>query len=169
MHTLKSKLKTLYIHGLESSPKKKKIEIIEKHSIVHALHLDYQNQPESFNILSKLIVNKDINCIIGSSFGGMLGYWLAEKHKIPALLFNPALLIDKSVIHFEVNHNLSPYKLIILGKKDKIVDPLFTTRFLNKNLIEKNYELIECEELEHKIDLNTFKEKCEYFYKKISL
>ena len=98
---------------------------------------------------SDLIIENNINYIIGSSFGGMLGYWLSEKHKIPALLFNPALQIEKSIIHFEINHNKSPYKLIILGKKDEIVDPIITSKFLNKNLHDKNYEIINCDELDY--------------------
>ena len=165
---MKKKTNTLYIHGLNSKPKKDKMELIEKHSITHALHLDYLKQPTSFNILSDLIINKGINCIIGSSFGGMLGYWLAEKHKIPALLFNPALYSDQSIIHFEIMHNKSPYKLIILGKKDKIVSPIYTRKFLKENLLEKNYEIIECAKLAHQIDLNTFRQQTEYFYKKIN-
>jgi hypothetical protein len=159
--------KTLYIHGLDSSPKQDKIKIVEKYSKAFSLHLNYHNEPNSFNILSNLIIEKNINFIIGSSFGGMLGYWLAEKHKIPALLFNPALQIEKSIIHFEINHNKSPFKLIILGMKDEIVDPIITSKFLNKNLHDKNYEIINCDELAHKIDMETFKKQTDYFFKKL--
>ena len=164
---MKKKIITLYIHGLDSKPNKDKIEIIENYSTSYALHLNYHNQPDSFNVLSDLILNKGVNCIVGSSFGGMLGYWLAEKHKIPALLYNPALNIDNSIIHFEINHNKSPYKLIILGEKDKIVSPFYTNEFLKENLMETNYEIIKYPKLEHQIDINTFKDSSEYFYNKI--
>ncbi len=159
--------KTLYIHGLDSSPKSSKIKILEKYSKTYALHLDYPKEPDTFNLLSNLIIKNNINLIVGSSFGGMLGYWLAEKHKIPALLFNPALHIKKSLVYFEINHNCSPYKLIVLGKKDKVVDPMLSTKILKKNLNEKKYEIINCDELAHKIDIETFKKQTEYFYNKI--
>ena len=59
-------MNTLYIHGLESSPKVEKTTIIKAYSSVEALHLDYRKQPDSFEILSKLIIDKKISHIIGS-------------------------------------------------------------------------------------------------------
>ena len=84
---MKNIFKTLYIHGLDSSPKKNKLNIIKKKSTDFSFHLDYRNETNTFKILSDCIKENNINSVIGSSFGGMLGYWLSKKHKIPSLLF----------------------------------------------------------------------------------
>ena len=156
--------KTLYIHGLDSSPKKDKLEMIEKFSEVEALHLDYREQPDTFKILSDLIVEKDVTHIIGSSFGGFLGFWLAEKHGIPCLLFNPALAMGAEMKH-EENSNHCPRRLVVLGERDDVVDPNVTFSFLKNHPRDKCIErVVWCNELGHRIDTDTFWEFTNYLF-----
>ena len=57
-------MKTLYIHGLDSSPKPEKIRLIKPYSNVSALHLRYKNQPDSFEILSALIQKRLLRILL---------------------------------------------------------------------------------------------------------
>tara|TARA_B100000787_G_C16139891_1_gene271441 strand:- start:506 stop:1006 length:501 start_codon:yes stop_codon:yes gene_type:complete len=159
---MKNIFKTLYIHGLDSSPKKNKLNIIKKKSTDFSFHLDYRNEKNTFKILSNCIKENNINSVIGSSFGGMLGYWLSKKHKIPSLLFNPAMHISKDKIYYEISDNKSPLTIVILGKNDEIVNPIKTKEILQKS--NNNIKIIECD-IGHKIDLITFKTQVDYFFK----
>ena len=159
---MKNIFKTLYIHGLDSSPKKNKLNIIKKKSTDFSFHLDYRNEKNTFKILSNCIKENNINSVIGSSFGGMLGYWLSKKHKILSLLFNPAMHISTDKIYYEISDNKSPLTIVILGKNDEIVNPIKTKEILQKS--NNNIKIIECD-IGHKIDLITFKTQVDYFFK----
>ena len=158
-------MNTLYIHGLDSSPKKEKTALINTYSHVEALHLDYRKQPDAFEILSKLILEKNISHIIGSSLGGYLGFWLGEKFGLPGLLFNPAIGLRSIELNIDVKKRLCPKRLIVIGEKDDVVIPKTTLSFLKDH---KSYEckqrIVLCNDLAHQIDLDTFKEFVDQFY-----
>jgi predicted esterase YcpF (UPF0227 family) len=102
-------MNTLYIHGLESSPVPGKIEIMQKLGLeVTALHLDYFLKPDSFEILKNEAIKNYVEFIIGSSYGGFLGYWLAEDLGLPCLLFNPAMAYKTEFVTFP---ELRPFKI----------------------------------------------------------
>ena len=158
-------MNTLYIHGLDSSPKVEKTNIINAYSPVEALHLDYRKQPDSFEILSKLIIDKKISHIIGSSLGGYLGFWLAEEFGLPCLLFNPAIGLRSIELNIEVDNRTCPYRLIVIGEKDDVVIPKSTLLFLKKHKSTLcKQRIITCNDLAHQIDLDTFKEFTDCFY-----
>jgi predicted esterase YcpF (UPF0227 family) len=86
------KYNCLYIHGLDSSPLKEKLDILKGAGMnVFALHIDYRNQKNSYDLLENFAKKNEINFIVGSSLGGYIGFWLAEQLGIPCLLLNPAL------------------------------------------------------------------------------
>ena len=158
-------MKTLYIHGLDSSPKPEKIRLIKPYSNVSALHLDYKNQPDSFEILSALIQKEAITHIIGSSLGGYLGFWLGEKYGLPVLLFNPAIGMQNKELNIFIKQGQCPYRIIVLGAKDDRVPPNMTYDFLKK--YDHNHttqRIVECNKLGHQIDLQTFEEFVVSFY-----
>ena len=158
-------MNTLYIHGLDSSPKPEKTAIINSYSHVEALHLDYRKQPDSFDILSKLIIEKKISHIIGSSLGGYLGFWLAERFGLPCLLFNPAIGLRSIELNIEVDNRTCPYRLIVIGEKDDVVIPKTTLSFLKKHKSDHcKQRIVICNDLAHQIDLDTFKEFTDCFY-----
>ncbi len=158
-------MNTLYIHGLDSSPKVEKTTIINTYSSVEALHLDYRKQPDSFEILSKLIIDKKISHIIGSSLGGYLGFWLAEEFGLPCLLFNPAIGLRSIELNIEVDNRACPYRLIVIGEKDDVVIPKTTLLFLKKHKSDHcKQRIVICNDLAHQIDLDTFKEFVVRFY-----
>ena len=161
------KNKSLYIHGLDSKPNQQKINLINIYSNVYFLHIDYSKQKDTFALLSKLIENKNINCIVGSSFGGMLAYWLGKKYNIPSVLFNPAFGKENFINPFNKNNITDPYNLIVLGGKDEIVIPTSVISFIKKSN-KKNYELNIIAEMGHRIDLKNFEKVITLFFNRIN-
>ena len=73
-------IKTVYIHGLDGYPKPEKMEIMKQAGLdVSALHLNYRENKNVYSDLKNLIINNKAEFLVGSSFGGMLSYYLAEE------------------------------------------------------------------------------------------
>ena len=142
------------------------MEVIHEFSEVEAQHLNYREEPNAFQILSELIVKRAVTHIIGSSFGGFLGFWLAEKHGLPCLLFNPALAISAEMEHEEISNNC-PARMVVLGEKDDVVDPQVTAGLLREHQGDRCSErVVWCNELGHRIDTDTFWEFTNYFFQR---
>lgn len=158
-----AKIKAVYIHGLDSEPRPEKIKIMEQAGFeVSALHLNYRKNRNVYTKLKKLILDKKIDFIIGSSFGGMLGYWLSEELGIPALLFNPAMVYQSVQVEIpKIAQFNCPMRMIILGEQDDVVDPIKNKHFFNKKKREGlKQKVLSCSWLEHSIDFQTFDEIC---------
>lgn len=154
----------LYIHGLDSFPVPQKIQVLKDAGIeVFALTIDYRKEEKAYQILERYALENDINFIIGSSFGGYLGFWLSEKLGIPCLLFNPALAfrsIDTSLVPTIEERNC-PLRMMVLGIMDETVHPNLTLEWLNnfsKGTTEE--KIITCHWLAHHIDIHTFESIC---------
>ena len=159
---------SLYIHGLDSSVNQKKIEIIQYHSETVYLNINYYEEKNTYMILSNLIKKEKVNCLIGSSFGGMLAYWLGKEHNIPSLLFNPGFRKEEIINSFKKYNLNCPYNLIILGENDTVVRPQSVLDFIDE-MNEKNYDILKISKLGHRIDLTTFEKTVCDFYQKINL
>ncbi|MBN1253328.1 MAG: hypothetical protein JXR51_10415 [Bacteroidales bacterium] len=154
-------IKTICIHGLDSEAKPEKLEIMKNIGLdVYALHIDYRKNKNAYFDIKSLIIKQKAEFLIGSSFGGMLAYYLSEEFGIPCLLFNPAILYQSIDINIpEIKENHCPLRIVILGQKDNIINPhqnadFFKTKERN-NLLQK---IISCSWLEHSIDFQTFEE-----------
>ena len=157
-------INTLYIHGLDSSPNNAKMIAIGEYGGVKGLHLNYRKQADAFQLLDKAIIENEITHIVGSSMGGYLGFYLAHKHQLPCLLFNPALTERSVQLEVEKVDNECPERIIVLGIKDEIVNPNDTMRFLEKTeFIATKHELILNQTLEHQIPLDVFRKAVQYF------
>lgn len=151
-------MKILYIHGLNSFPHPERLAILKtKGHTVFALHLDYENEPRTFEILKKYAIDTQIDFIIGSSAGGYIGYWLGQELNIPQLLFNPA--VGLRVIENDTGYKISERKdlksWVVIGKNDATVSPKTTLDFFDE---KANIRIIICQWLGHQIDLQTFEE-----------
>ena len=153
-------MKTLYIHGLESFPVPGKLEIMKKLGLeVTALHLDYMQQHDSYEILKNEAIKNNVEFIVGSSYGGLLGYWLAEDLALPCLLFNPAMTYRTELKMYipKVLKLKCPARFVVLGVNDDTVDPLANAKFMKendrKNILQK---VVSCHWLGHQIDFDTF-------------
>ncbi len=157
----------IYIHGLYSSPRMDKLAVLERFSDrLFAPYLDYEQDASIFPDLLNTCKKQAINYIVGSSAGGLMGYWLAKHLGCNALLFNPALKsFHKRPDIFSPNDiKQSSYFLnIILGAKDDLILPHTTQHYLAIHEKAERYLLDWQEELGHTIDLETFKMVCEKY------
>ena len=148
----------LYIHGLNSFPHPERLKVLEqKGHQVFALHLDYENELRTFEILKEYAINHQIEFIVGSSAGGYIGYWLGQELTIPQLLFNPAvgLRMIENDTGYKISEQQDLKSWIVIGKNDDTVLPESTLDFFNR---KENIRMIICEWLAHQIDSQTFEE-----------
>jgi len=157
-----SSMNLLYLHGLMGHPTPEKMAVLaEKATTVIAPQLDYYEHPDLFGwLLDELTLHK-IDYIVGSSAGGLMGYWLARRIGCKALLFNPAL--EKMSMRPDILKHMADFVPtkpafydIVIGQKDDTIIPQTTIDFLQKNAEPTNYTLHFFPDLGHKIDLETF-------------
>ena len=127
--------KILYLHGLDAVPKPEKIAILQQAGSVSAPKLNYRALKDDFTLFNELadsIKIEQITNIVGSSFGGYMGFYLSEFCKIPAILFNPAISFKSLDVPVTKIFSDIP-KTIILGIRDDVVNPIETEEFIIKN------------------------------------
>ncbi|OQY00593.1 MAG: hypothetical protein B6I20_08525 [Bacteroidetes bacterium 4572_117] len=154
-------IKVVYIHGLDSKPLPEKLEIMKQAGMdVSSIHINYRENPDSYPELKKLIVDTKTELIIGSSFGGMLGYWLAEELGVACLLFNPAMVYQSIEVNIpQVKENNCPLRLVVLGELDDVIDPVKNKKFFfEKQRQSLTQKVVSCSWLGHSIDFQTFEE-----------
>lgn len=132
-------MKVLYLHGLLSSNESSKVAYLrEKGFLVLNPKLAYKGkQNVLFNELEELMVQNEIDFIIGSSMGGFLAFHLGNKLNLPTLLLNPSLQSTspykpkiKAYFNAKVQH------IIVIGKKDETVLPQITLTYLEKHKVK---------------------------------
>lgn len=154
-----------YIHGFNSDKNSRSFkEINALLGNVADLHYSYMQNAESalYEIENKLVSacapNKNLT-LIGSSLGGFFALYLARKHKLPCIAFNPVTRPHEQLAPFVgKNYNfytnqewdfsreilMSYQKLplstemaytpkIILGTNDTVIDPSVTLNFWFKH------------------------------------
>jgi len=150
------KQKILFLHGLESSNKGKKVDFLKERAEVLAPKIDYQDEALEEKLMY-IVENFRPDFIIGSSMGGYVGMLLANKYGIKNLLYNPAIhsrsiepklnrlnIIDPN--HF-VDFN------IVLGNQDDVIDPNVTESMLLDAEVVCEIERVD---MKHRIDFNVF-------------
>lgn len=165
-----TELNILYLHGLESKLSLEKKAVLTKFGNVIAPDLDYKNNDEIFNLIYEQYKSLNIDCIIGSSMGGFMGYYLAMTFNCPALLFNPALPIPG--LNQIIPENLKPKEKVlynfVLGWQDTIVKATENLEFISKNAYKSLHYTIKVRpDLGHQIPLNIFEEESNKFFKSL--
>ncbi|MCP4121815.1 MAG: hypothetical protein GY751_08670 [Bacteroidetes bacterium] len=149
----------LYIHGLHSHVTPEKRNILEANfDNVVAFDVDYSVETDIFERLKRACRDNGVDFIIGSSFGGYLGFYLASELGLPSVLFNPALfysLEDKTYVK-SPSFKAVPFSLFVIGEKDDTVPPATTEKFIKEHPAQTNIQVMKCSWLEHRIDLATF-------------
>ena len=158
--------KVLYIHGLGSSPVSEKLDLIRKHAPVVALHLDYENDTESYRKLVAYAKEEQVTALIGSSLGGLISYHISENMGLPCLLFNPALYREIAPVYgMNIEQRTCPRRLVVQGAIDDIVDPVKVRSILSKNSSDScKEEIIINNQMGHRIDLQHFKHYVDWFF-----
>lgn len=156
----KNNFKILYLHGLGSTPNKDGVNILKSKYDIVSPQIDYHNQ-DVWKKTEEIIKENKFDGVIGHSFGGYLAYYISNKNKIPALMFNPAfgdeelnlLSIPKDV------KKIAPYvdQVAIVGSEDDVILP--------KNQ-KKELEKGNCEIIIEKIGHDIPKEIFQYHIKK---
>lgn len=153
-----SYMKILYIHGLNSFPHPERLEILRsKGHETFALHLDYENEPKTFEILKAYAKANEVEFIVGSSAGGYIGYWLGQELRVPQLLFNPAVAVRdiRSDVGYDIAIDKNLTSWVVIGQKDETVLPKGSLKFFED---KENARVIVCQWLAHQIDIQTFEE-----------
>ena len=160
----------LYLHGLESKLSDVKRAVLEEFATVIAPDMDYKSNSEMFNYLLETYKNDSIDCIIGSSMGGFMGYHIAMTLGCPALLFNPALPIRS--LNQVVPQNVIPKQKqrfsIVLGSQDETVPAILNLKYFSENLLSTvHFDIKIRPDLAHQIPLNVFTEECSAFLRSL--
>lgn len=156
----------LYLHGLESKLSDVKRVVLEQFGTVIAPDMDYKSNSEMYNYLMETYKNESIDCIIGSSMGGFMGYHIAMHLGCPALLFNPALPIRS--LNQNVPQNSIPKEnqrfSIVLGSQDETVPAIANLNYFSENLLPTvQFQIKIRPDLAHQIPLEIFEEECSAF------
>jgi uncharacterized protein len=151
----------LFLHGLNSRPYEDRVEILKSSGAnVFAPHIDYMVDDE-VEIATKIIETENITHIVGHSLGGILAYFLSNKYKIPALMFNPAFG-SSNLKYFESIEKLRELPIhkdqyAVIGMNDDVVNPFVQIASLGHATTFK------VGDLGHKIDPDTYKKYYDIF------
>jgi len=160
----------LYLHGLESKLSFEKQKCLSDFGTVFSPDMDYYSNPKMFQFLYETYNDKTIDCIIGSSMGGFMGYYLAMAFNCKALLFNPALSF-RSVLQ-EIPESLhakeNTYFQMILGWNDTVVPAKKTLEFLKDNASNGTGCTIKLiPSMEHRIPFEIFEKEVQLFFRAV--
>lgn len=160
----------LYLHGLESKLSEVKRATLEQFGTVIAPDMDYKSNSEMCDYLMKTYESESIDCIIGSSMGGFMGYYVAMKLNVPALLFNPALPIRSlnQVVPAGLQAKTNQRFSIVLGSQDETVPAVANLQYFSENFIPTvQYSIKVRPDLAHQIPLEVFEEECGTFLRSL--
>ena len=162
----------LYLHGLESKLSDEKKAVLQDHGNVIAPDMDYYKNSSVFELLIELHKEHRFDVVMGSSMGGFMSYYFANKMKVPALLFNPAL--PHRPVHQDIpnlkSEDTSPFLQFALGGKDDVIEANNTLKWLAENRNEAtNFQLAIHSEMTHRIPKSIFEIEVLEFFRKLQL
>jgi uncharacterized protein len=111
----------VYLHGFNSSPQSHKAQVMGRFMAERGLAKEYSCPAlppladDAMRAIQPLLAKRP--CLIGSSLGGFYATYLAEKHKLKAVLINPA--IDP---HVGLRAYLGPQKNLHTGEPYELTE-----------------------------------------------
>jgi len=160
-------MKAIYIHGLHSEINPHKIAILEEAGLeVIAPEIDYEaEQGKVYPRIKKLMVEEQVDVLIGSSMGGFMAYWLARDLNKAALLYNPALHFESMQPFIpQLESKFYPPLFVCSGEKDETLAPELLRAYLDReHNNDSNLRIISASWLAHQIDLQTFRGMTAWF------
>ncbi len=163
----------LYLHGFQGFVTDEKKEFLDSIGNSFYPFLDYENEADSIiNRLLKIIKEKNIDLIAGTSLGGMITYYLGLITEKPTMLLNPAVIAVPQLSEFipeEIRSKKATKDILVFsGKKDEVV-PFELQKEFFENLEKDStidIEFNEEENLVHLVELDYFKKFFKKFLKK---
>jgi len=156
----------LYLHGLHSHLSNEKREVLELYGNVKAPQFDYFTTQDVIAQLIRQFEEGSIDCVMGSSMGGFVGYYVAQALGVPALLFNPALpyrSVEQGVPTIKTAHSATVH--FVLGVKDEVIRAKDTLHFITEKMpIASLYRIYLRPELGHRIPMPVFEEEVWRFF-----
>lgn len=159
------KSKILYLHGLDSQPWADRIDIIKGSGAnVVAPHLDYRNT-DAVKVALEIMEKGDITHLVGHSMGGLLSFFLSNRYKVPALMFNPAFGSKNAVFVTRDEFKEEPFaeQYAVVGMKDEVIDPQTQLANLKHATIWKEPELV------HRIPPNIYQKYYNIFVQEANI
>lgn len=159
--------KLLYLHGLNSTLHTDRRQALEKYNVeIFAPQIDYENEPTALGRL--LREYKDIDMIVGSSAGGLAGYYLSNLLDVPALLFNPALPFRDYLPQIPDFPHRSSLLQVVIGARDDVVNPQKSLEILqSEKKIQGTLEVHWISSMEHSLPIGIFEKEFASFFKEI--
>lgn len=156
--------KVLFLHGLDSRPYEDRVEILKASGAeVFAPHINYREDDETGTAMA-IIEKEGITHLVGHSLGGILSFYMSNKYKIPALMFNPAFG-SHNLKYFGEHPELRDLPIFknqyaVVGMNDTVVNPFVQLANLKHATVWK------VGDLGHKIDPDTYRKYFEIFCEK---
>ena len=121
----------IYFHGLQSKQGGERIDYLSSKYLVHAPEMVYSEKntwPTTADKVQKVLPEM----IVGSSMGGLMGFYSGYTLPINLLLFNPAFqLMPDYIPDWKCNSQMQKATItVILGKRDTDIDPQTTIKYL---------------------------------------
>lgn len=132
--------KALYFHGLESNglADEKRVPLEELIKVEVPI-IKYKTDKNVIPYFTEYIEahRSEFDFIIGSSIGGRLGFYMANKFDIPFIAFNPSVISERSDLYLPVSEELKKYPLtekysIIWGKNDTVINNKAVSEYLTE-------------------------------------
>lgn len=160
-------MKILYLHGLDSTLQEDRCTVLSAYGQICAPELDYRNSPNLLSVLSEEYA--DVTVIIGSSAGGLVGYYLAQALLKPCLLFNPAMTYQDQVpTKVEPNPHYAAYMQVVIGLQDSVINPWESLEALKNNLqLRQPAEIHLINTMAHSYPIGIFEQEVRKFFEKI--
>lgn len=160
-------MKAIYIHGLHSEVNPRKVAILKEAGLeVIAPEIDYEaEQEKAYPRIKKLVLDEQVEVLVGSSMGGFMAYWLARELNKPALLFNPALHFESMQAFIpKLDQAFFPPLFVCSGEKDETVPSHLLRKYLDTyHQGDEQIRILTAHWLAHQIDLQTFRGMTAWF------
>jgi len=159
----------LYLHGLDGHLSNDKRIALEKYGRVIGPQTDYRISDCNIEILTDQYQQEQIDIVIGNSMGGLMAYHISLAYGTPCLIFNPALPYTSVPQQIPVIvRKRTEILQVVLGKQDEVINYLDTMKYLGDNVApEVEYKLHIHSTLPHRIDIATFEEELNSFFRSI--
>lgn len=154
--------KVLYLHGLNSKLHQDRRVVLQKFDLeIFAPQIDYEGNPHA---LQELLDNYQVDMVIGSSAGGLAGFYFSGVKDLPALLFNPALPFRHYIQQIPDLQKRTTFLQVVIGGRDVDVPAQKTFDYLTQNYDQSvPMQIHWFNQMAHRIPIDVFEQEVKFF------